>query len=60
MERFISGLNPRGLSREHVSKAEPLRGELAAHFPSARIDNISADDFGEGKERLKGAAFDHN
>jgi len=46
MERFISDLNSRGLSREHVRKAELLRDELVAHFPSVRIDNISADNLG--------------
>jgi integrase/recombinase XerD len=38
MKRFIADLNSRGLSREHVRKAELLRDELILHFPSTRID----------------------
>jgi site-specific recombinase XerD len=50
MKRFIADLNSRGLSREHVRKAELLRDELISHFPGARIDKITADELGEVKE----------
>src|ERR1700730_9170942 len=53
MERFIADLNSRGLSREHVRKAELLRDELTLHFPSTRIDKITADELGKVKESWK-------
>jgi hypothetical protein len=53
MERFIADLNSRGLSREHVRKAELLRDELILHFPSTRIDKITTDELGKVKETWK-------
>jgi integrase len=53
MERFIADLNSRGLSREHVRKAELLRDELTLYFPSTRIDKITADELGKVKEGWK-------
>ena len=53
MERFIADLNSRGLSREHVRKAELLRDELIVHFPSVRIYKVTADDLGNVKEGWK-------
>src|ERR1700722_8520974 len=50
MERFIADLNSRGLSREHVRKAELLRDELITHFPAMRIDKVTADELGKIKE----------
>lgn len=50
MERFIADLNSRGLSREHVRKAELLRDELILHFPGTRIDKITTDELGKMKE----------
>jgi integrase len=53
MKRFIADLNSRGLSREHVRKAELLRDELVASFPSVRIHDVSADNLGKVKEGWK-------
>jgi site-specific recombinase XerD len=53
MKRFIADLNSRGLSREHVRKAELLREELLLHFPATRIDKITADELGKLKEGWK-------
>jgi hypothetical protein len=53
MRRFIADLNSRGLSREHVRKAELLRDELIVHFPSVRIDKVTADELSKVKEGWK-------
>ena len=50
MDRFIADLNSRGLSREHVRKAELLRDELSLYFPGTRIDKITTDELGKMKE----------
>lgn len=53
IKRFIADLNSRGLSRDHVRKAELLRDELILHFPSTRIDKVAADELGKVKETWK-------